>query len=115
LLNWYEEGAWTPNQGSGLTIVGTFSSSGTYVRIGRQVTVQAHLAGSTSISWSAHPALISTNLPWASASGREFTGNGHNQSYLTSFAVFTGGSAYLYAIESQTAVASVDISITYFV
>ena len=115
LLNWYEEGTWTPNQGAGLTVVGTFSSSGTYVRIGRQVTVQAHLAGSTSIAWSAHPALICTNLPWASASGREFTGNGHNQSYLTSFAVFTGGSAYLYAIESQTAVASVDMSITYFV
>ena len=50
LLNWYEEGTWTPTQGAALTVVGTFSSSGTYTRIGRQVTVVGTLAGSTSIS-----------------------------------------------------------------
>src|ERR1035437_3626855 len=36
LLNWYEEGTWTPNQGAGLTVVGAFSSNGSYTRIGRQ-------------------------------------------------------------------------------
>ena len=33
LLNWYEEGTWTPTQGAGLTVVGAFVSGGTYTRI----------------------------------------------------------------------------------
>ena len=38
LLNWYEEGTWTPTDGSGAGL--SFSSaSGSYVRIGRQVTL----------------------------------------------------------------------------
>jgi hypothetical protein len=40
LLNDYEEGTWTPNQGAGLTVIGTFSSFGTYTKIGRMVTVR---------------------------------------------------------------------------
>lgn len=39
ILNWYEEGTWTPSQGGGLVVVGAFSSSGRYTRIGRQVTL----------------------------------------------------------------------------
>lgn len=50
LLNWYEEGTWTPTQGAGLTVVGSFSSSGTYTRVGRQVTVIGYVAGSTSVA-----------------------------------------------------------------
>jgi hypothetical protein len=34
-LDDYEEGTWTPNQGPGLTVVGTFASSGSYTKIGR--------------------------------------------------------------------------------
>jgi hypothetical protein len=49
LLNWYEEGTWTPGPGN-LTVVGAFSSSGTYTRIGRLVTVTATLSGATSIA-----------------------------------------------------------------
>jgi len=52
LLDDYEEGTWTPGQGSGLVVVGTFESSGTYTKIGNQVTVSARLAGSTSIAFS---------------------------------------------------------------
>jgi hypothetical protein len=50
LLNDYEEGTWTPTQGAGLTVVGAFSSSGTYTKIGRLVTVKGALIGATSIS-----------------------------------------------------------------
>jgi len=50
LLNWYEEGTWTPTQGAGLTVVGAFVSAGTYTRIGRQITVIGWVAGATSIS-----------------------------------------------------------------
>jgi hypothetical protein len=50
LLNWYEQGTWTPTQGAGLVVVGSFSSSGTYTRVGRLVFVRALLVGSTSIA-----------------------------------------------------------------
>ena len=36
-LDDYEEGTWTPNQGAGLTVVGTFASSGSYTKVGRMV------------------------------------------------------------------------------
>ena len=66
LLNWYEEGTWTPNQGAGLTVVGAFSSSGTYTRIGRLVMIRGQVIGATSIAVSAAGA-ISSNLPYAAA------------------------------------------------
>ena len=65
LLTWYEEGDWTPNQGAGLTVVGAFSSSGKYTRIGRQVTVTGQVNGATSVLVSAS-GVISTNLPFTS-------------------------------------------------
>jgi len=115
VLSTYEEGTWTPNQGSGLVVIGAFSSSGTYTKVGNMVTVQAHLAATTSIAWSSNPTIVSTNLPFAAASGREFSGTGHSQNYTTIFTTFAGGSSNLFAIGAQTAVASVDLSLTYFV
>ena len=52
-LDDYEEGTWTPTQGAGLTVVGTFSSTGRYTKIGRTVTVSGNVNGSTSIAVSA--------------------------------------------------------------
>jgi hypothetical protein len=115
LLNWYEEGTWTPNQGGGLVVVGAFSSSGTYTRIGRVVTVQATLTGATSISWASGAAVLFTNLPFAAASGREFTGRGHNSGYTTSFSVITAGTSTVFSIEAQGAIAIASITLTYFV
>jgi len=63
LLNWYEEGTWTPNQGAGLTVVGTFSSSGKYTRIGRQITVSGTVSGGTTVAI-ASAGVITTNLPF---------------------------------------------------
>jgi hypothetical protein len=63
LLNWYEEGTWTPNQGSGLTVVGAFSSTGKYTRIGRQVTVSGTVTGATSVAATA-AGIVTTNLPF---------------------------------------------------
>lgn len=65
LLNWYEEGTWTPGAGN-LTVVGAFSSSGTYTRIGRLVTVQATLTGATSIAGGG--GTFFTGLPFTPAS-----------------------------------------------
>ena len=64
LLNWYEDGAFTPNQGAGLTVVGAFSSGGKYVRIGKSVTVNFYVSGATSITAAAGN-FITTNLPFA--------------------------------------------------
>ena len=50
LLDDYEEGTWTPTQGSGLTVIGDFSSSGVYTKIGRQVTVLYTLSATVSMS-----------------------------------------------------------------
>ena len=50
LLADYEEGTWTPTAGANLTVVGTFSSSGKYTKIGRQVTVIGVVSASTSVA-----------------------------------------------------------------
>ena len=52
-LDDYEEGTWTPTQGAGLTVAGSFSSTGRYTKIGRTVTVSGNVIGSTSIAVSA--------------------------------------------------------------
>lgn len=64
LLDDYEEGTWTPGPGN-LTVVGAFSSSGTYTKVGRLVTVTATLAGATSIAGGAGQ--FFTGLPYAPA------------------------------------------------
>jgi hypothetical protein len=63
LLADYEEGTWTPNQGAGLTVVGTFGSAGTYTKVGRIVTVNLSVTGTTSIAVTAGGAICS-NLPF---------------------------------------------------
>tara|TARA_R110000868_G_scaffold30712_1_gene113261 strand:- start:2326 stop:3141 length:816 start_codon:yes stop_codon:yes gene_type:complete len=67
LLNWYEEGTWTPTQGAGLVVVGAFTSSGRYTRVGRQVTVSGTLRGATSIACTAG-GVFTTGIPFTLAS-----------------------------------------------
>ena len=50
LLNDYEEGTWTPTQGGGMVVVGSFASNGTYTKVGRFVFVRGLVIGSTSIA-----------------------------------------------------------------
>ena len=64
LLADYEEGTWTPNQGGGLTVVGAFSSSGTYTKVGRIVTIAGKVTGATSVACSA-VGIITGNLPFS--------------------------------------------------
>ena len=63
LFDDYEEGTWTPTQGGGTTVVGSFSSSGTYTKIGRVVTLNGEMSGSTSIAL-ASVGIIATGLPF---------------------------------------------------
>ena len=62
-LDDYEKGTWTPNQGSGLTVVGTFSSVGSYTKVGRMVTVSFAYNATTSLVL-AYGGVLSSNLPF---------------------------------------------------
>ena len=111
-LDDYEEGTWTPNQGSGLTVVGTFSSSGKYTKIGNLVTVNFQVNGTTSIACSS-VGQISTNLPFSIVAA---TGNAMG-SCMNSSNVNTGAYGYLTEIYSGTtalaAAGSIFVTITY--
>jgi hypothetical protein len=112
LLNWYEEGTWTPNQGSGLTVVGAFSSSGTYTRIGRQVTVTGVVVGATSIAVGNAYSQIWSNLPISAVTSG--VGSMYNGAATQSGVVFAGG-AILYSGSVITASSLIAFSLTYFV
>jgi hypothetical protein len=63
LLADYEEGTFTPAQGSGLIVVGAYSSVGRYTKIGRTVFVSGILIGATTISTVAGTQMF-TGLPF---------------------------------------------------
>jgi len=112
LLNWYEEGTWTPSQGSGLTVVGTFASSGKYTRIGRQVTIQAQYTGSTSISCSA-VGVLSNNMPYSSGttifSGSVFSEN------PTQGGLCVSSDVVLYSVNTISTATKIVVTTTIFV
>ena len=112
LLNWYEEGTWTPAQGGGLTVIGAFSSSGKYTKIGRQVTVQGVVSGATSIAVSAGASIITNNLPYSSSPA--FIGLMGNAT-LTSSVGITCSTNIIYSLGAMAATTSITFSITYFV
>lgn len=65
LLADYEEGTWTPTAGSGLTVTGTFVSSGTYTKVGRLVTV--NFAISATLLVCSNSTQIIAGLPFSHA------------------------------------------------
>ena len=111
-LDDYEEGTWTPNQGAGLTVVGAFSSSGTYTKIGRQITITGTVAGATSVAISAG-GTICTNCP--------FVGSGNYAGSIFDAATGLTGSqvwqqtSTVYAIAAAAAATSHVFTVTYFV
>jgi hypothetical protein len=66
LLADYEEGTWTPTQGAGLTVIGAFTSNGTYTKVGRLVTIRGKVDGATSVACSS-AGIICGGLPYAVA------------------------------------------------
>ena len=115
-LDDYEEGTWTPTQGGGLTVVGTFSSSGTYTKIGRQVNVRGGVGGSTTVS-SVGSDYICSGLPFSAASGfytGTSAGTANNQGYTqgTVILVITTG---LVNAGSISATGSITFSAAYSV
>lgn len=112
LLNWYEEGSWTPNQGAGLTVIGAFSSSGKYTRIGRQVTIQGSVAGATSIAIPGTASQICTNLPFSSSPA--YSGSMFNAG-VAGFGGVASSGTIVYATSTMAATTSITFSITYTV
>jgi hypothetical protein len=112
LLADYEEGTWTPNQGSGLTVTGTFGSSGTYTKIGRMVFVTARITASVSMTCGG--GFICSNLPFAI--GAATTGSLINSDSLGnpgSTLAIPAVSPSLYASAVSTPTGSITYSIAY--
>jgi hypothetical protein len=111
LLADYEEGTWTPTQGGGLTVVGAFTSSGTYTKVGRQVTVIGRVNGATSVA-ATSGGVICAGLPF-NVSG-DSTGSFNNLNLNQGGSVYTQ-TASVYAIGAITATGSIYFTATYFV
>jgi hypothetical protein len=111
LLNWYEEGTWTPAQGAGLTLVGAFSSTGKYTRIGRSVTISGTVSGATSVAVTA-AGVITSNLPFTvGTAGHGAATNAAN----TAFASVICTTTNVTSAGAIAAIATITFSSTYFV
>jgi hypothetical protein len=111
LLDDYEIGTWTPNQGAGLTVTGTFSSSGTYTKIGRQVFITFTLSGSTSIAIGNAGTGITSNLPFAAPAyfGVIYVGTSN-----IGFGIAGGNAGTVYSGGSVTGNSTITFSATYY-
>jgi hypothetical protein len=103
-LDDYEEGTWTPNQGPDVTVVGTFSSSGTYTKIGRVVTIIATITSSGTVAATALGKICS-NLPFSSVAGGSAYGTGtayNNTAATTSVTQAVGTDIYVFSAFAAT-------------
>jgi hypothetical protein len=114
LLDDYEEGTWTPSQGSGLTVVGAFSSSGTYTKVGRKVTVEFSVSGATSIAVSA-AGIITNNLPFTVLSGLDSTGPVYRFGAAGGECIAGNASLLVYNGAAISAGSGLVVTISYFV
>jgi len=110
LLADYEEGDWTPAQGAGLIVVGTFSSVGRYTKIGRLVTVHFSVSGSTSVA-AAVGDFITNNLPFTVA-GVKPAGAAVNQAPNASAVVLASGTG-VFPAQAIAASDTIFVTITY--
>lgn len=115
LFDDYEEGTWTPSQGSGVTVTGSFVSSGKYTKVGRVVTLVGQMSGSTNISVSAGSELTTT-LPFTpegtSVSVGSLTTGAVNQSNSVAVSYF---GPKIFCMEAVTTTASaIHFTVTYF-
>jgi hypothetical protein len=108
-LDDYEEGTFVPTQGAGLTVVGTFSSSGTYTKVGRLVTIAGSVNGSTSIATAA-AGFMCAGLPFASS--QQNVGGAVNSATTVSAHCITNVTDF-YSITAIGATTSIRFSATY--
>jgi hypothetical protein len=115
-LDDYEEGTWTPTQGAGLTVVGTFTSNGHYTKVGRQVTVQGYVSGSTSVAVAANTVMCG-GLPFIvmNVTGSNFIGSASNTNLTALMNVWANQVAStVYAVTSMAATQEIYFTVSYF-
>ena len=113
-LDDYEEGTWTPNI-AGITVVGTFSSSGIYTKVGRMITVVANFQGTTSVAVAAGDG-FSTNLPFPCGNyGIDMPGTFFRFGQSGGEIIVAQNDTRFYAGQAIGAAASFQVSATYFV
>ena len=115
-LDDYEEGTWTPSQGGGLTVSGSFSSEGTYTKIGRFVIAHGTVAGSTSVSIASENAIIAGSLPFTAGTSATVAmyGNAGNNATTDGMVVQVAGTT-IYATETMAATQRIFFTVTYTV
>jgi hypothetical protein len=96
LFSDYEEGTWTPDQGAAVSVVGAYSSSGTYTKVGRLVTATAIQSGATSIS-TGSSGIIFSNLPFNVGAFSRFSGVTSMQFSAVAGAVGVSGTGNVYS------------------
>jgi hypothetical protein len=112
----YEEGTFTPDQGTSVAVVGAYSSSGTYTKIGRQVTVTALQTGATTISVNPSGTMF-TNLPFTvNATASRFSGTAVLQFSNVIGVIAVGGQTTVYAAGTLAPTNSTVVTtVTYFI
>ncbi len=113
-LDDYEEGTWTPGQGPGTTVVGAFSSSGTYTKIGNQVTLMGRIAGATSVAVGTNN-LFCSGIPFTIGGSRTLSFTAIPENASTGGVAQYAWNASLYAAAVMPATPAISFSITYFV
>jgi hypothetical protein len=114
LLSDYEEGTWTPAIGGSWTNVGTPTLTGTYTKIGRQVTAVLKVTPATSISATTGGSTI-TGLPFSPLASGVAGGtqvNDNAQGYVCPTLSAGGG---IFVQTTGTLTVALYISVTYFV
>lgn len=116
VLSSYEEGTWTPtNIGGSLVVVGAFSSNGTYTKIGKLITVQGTLNGTTSVSISGGANVVCGGLPFSAASGVLCPGVAINGGATASAVLYANSGTSVGSVTALAASTTIFFSITYFV
>lgn len=114
LLADYEEGTWTPTDiGGSLVVVGTFSSSGTYTKIGKVVTVSGTLNGTTSVAITGGANVVCGGLPYSAAAGTLCAGNAVNAAANATASLYANSNVNVGSVTAMTATATIYFSITY--
>jgi hypothetical protein len=112
VLSVYEEGTWTPGIGTLTQVGGTYSSSGTYTKIGRLVTVIGRIDISGGTIAGAAASNI-TGLPFTVVAPSSI-GSGINSTLTTTFAVDAESTTTAIYFTAFAATAGIKFTVTYF-
>ena len=111
-LDDYEEGTWTPTQGGGLTVIGAYSSSGSYTKIGNLVTVTGQIDGATSVAVSSG-GLLAGGLPFTTGAAPATATGGLTNVAVTATSLAIAAGTNVYATTAVVATTRMYFTITY--